>query len=353
MDKYKLKNNIIVKSQKAEGADSITIIMKLRGGVAWENRAQCGITHLVEHLCFRRSAGIPQRELYYKIESNGGYMRGTTYRDCVIFEITVPKAGFNDAISHLAGMHLDNGWTHEDIRREKEVVYREIENAGRWTHKRVMYDFFGKSQQGEDILGTKNKVSRITRPQVVEWKKKLFENPEIIICGDFSESDLKAAYDAFSAYPLCKENPPAMIAPEGFANRNADYDRYYTDECTYIKIGFSFDLTTDISVAELLKKALFDLDISPFNMSLREESGLVYDYDAYISQFDFGGVLILIFEVHRDSAATFMRRFSEILAYQRGKLEEDAFNCAKILSAVRGRKDLRRDAPIQMLSTKL
>ncbi len=327
--KTKLKNGIVINSLKMENTDTVSAILMLKGGVIYEPRNLNGITHLIEHLCFRRLAGIPQRELYYKVERNGGYLRGTTYRDCIIFELTMPKEYFVDIPCILRSLFDDNRWTYEDIRLEKEIIYREIEQTGDWTYKRIVYDFFEEKSYGAEILGTKNKIKKLTYKQIIDWKNKLFENPQIVLCGNFSDIQLDEFCKSFTDIPSLKNKEPVDIMPESFLMRNSKSDRCYTEQGDYLNLGISFDLNIDKPTANLMVKTLFGLGISPFNMRLREEMGFVYDIDTSFSYFDFGGILTIILDVHKDKAVNLIKEFAKTLIEQKQQIDYKAFECAQ------------------------
>lgn len=50
----RLGNGIQIFTCALPDAHSVTLLLRLGGGAAWEAASQKGITHLVEHLCFRR-----------------------------------------------------------------------------------------------------------------------------------------------------------------------------------------------------------------------------------------------------------------------------------------------------------
>jgi len=327
--KTKLKNGILVTSLKMENTDTVSAILMLKGGVIYEPRNLNGITHLIEHLCFRRLAGIPQRELYYKIERSGGHLRAATYRDYVVFELTMPKEYFVDIPCILRSLFDDNRWTYEDIRLEKEIIYREVEQTGDWTYKRIVYDFFEENSYGAEILGTKNKIKKLTYKQIIDWKNNLFENPEIVLCGNFSDVQLDEFCKAFTDIPSLKNKEPVDIMPKSFLMRNSKSDRCYTEQGDYLKLGISFDLNIDKPTAKLMVKTLFGLGISPFNMRLREKMGFVYDIDTSFSYFDFGGILTIILDVHKDKAVSLIKEFAKTLIEQKCQIDYKAFECAQ------------------------
>lgn len=332
--KKTLDNGITIKSCKMENTHSVTIILSLKGGAAWEPISQKGITHLVEHLCFRRCNGMEQKKFYYQIERVGGWLRGVTYRDSVLFEITVHPKYFNEAISIISSLFYENGWTNEDIRKEKAVVCREIDDRNSWAFHQIMYEFFEHKSAGDFIAGTQAKVMRLSKPQLVKWKKQLFatNNATIIITGNMSDIDIENAHNLFAKVP--KNISPVFedIMPKSFLSRKNTDDKYFTDDCNYIKIALSFDIDyKKISViqAEILESTLCRGHYAPFDLRLREDLGLIYETESNVEFYNFGGQLYFIFDVHKDKALLLLDEVTALILEQKRCLNQKAFECVK------------------------
>lgn len=322
-----LENGIVIHSLDLPDTKSVTVLLSLYGGAAWEKRAQKGITHLVEHLCLRRVAGKKQSDVYYDIESVGGILRAVTYRDRVVFEITLPKEHLFRALILLRDMFEENGWTNEDIRREKEVVCREIESSGDWCYKRMIYDFFDEQPQGDYICGTVSKVSRISKNELAKWKERLFctEGTEIVIAGAGTDT----AERLFNDLKMKKQTFCEDISPKGFLCREDCDDRIYTYDSNTVWVVLNFDIQQEyIKNARLLKDALCGNLYSPILLKLREECGLIYEACADVQEYTFGGLMYFMFEVSADKTAHFTQELATIFKQEKACLCKKAFECA-------------------------
>ena len=322
-----LENGIVIHSFDLPDTKSVTVLLSLYGGAAWEKRSQKGITHLVEHLCLRRVAGKKQSDIYYDIESVGGILRAVTYRDRVVFEITLPKEHLLRALSFLRDMFEDNGWTNEDIRREKAVVCREIASSGDWCYKRMIYNFFDEQPQGDYICGTESKVKRFSKNDLVKWKDRLFctEGTEIVVAGvktDIPEKlfgDLETKKQTF-----CED-----ISPKYFLCREECDDRIYTYDSNRLWVVLNFDIPKEyIKCARLLKDTLCGNLYSPFLLTLREELGLIYEVFADVQEYTFGGLMYFMFEVDSDKVKHFTEQLATIIAQEKNCLCKKSFECA-------------------------
>lgn len=62
-----LANGVVVKACAMPDTHCVTLLLALKGSAAWEPFAQKGITHLVEHLCFRRAGGASRDEVLMNV----------------------------------------------------------------------------------------------------------------------------------------------------------------------------------------------------------------------------------------------------------------------------------------------
>ncbi len=330
----KLDNGIIVRSCFLKNSNSVCLILKLNIGSAWEKQNRRGITHLVEHLCFRRHKGISQSDFYYKIEKIGGHLRGITYRDCVLFEITVLRKHLFEAIDILRGLFDENRWTYEDIRKEKQVVLRQIEDSGEWKHKQLIYDFFCKAPAGEYIHGTENKVMSCTKNNINIWKNTIFNTnlAEIIVVGNIIEKDMSHICDIFSDIPKSSSILLSEIKPKRFLSRNKCDTYFYEDGEESAALSLAFDIDTEHiqkRYMNILHNALCCGLLSPFTMRLREEKGLLDQITSGCDFYSFGGVLYFIFEVEQKNFELLSSSVSDLFVDQIKNLDKRAFECAK------------------------
>ncbi len=329
-----LENGIKIKSCKMKNTHSVTIILLLKGGAAWEPLAQKGITHLIEHLCFRRCNGIEQKEFYYKIEKTGGYLRGFTSRDSVLFEITVHPKFFGEAAQIISSLFYENDWKSEDIKKEKAVVCREIANRSSWAFHQLMYEFFEHKSPGDFIAGTPAKIMRLNKAQLVKWKRNLFctNNSNVTLAGNINDENIQMAKELFSKVPKSNVHPLTDIMPKSFLKRKSVNDKYFTEDANYLTIALSFDIDykkVRKIQGEILENIFCRGLYAPFKLRLREDLGLIYEIDSDVLFYDFGGQLYFIFEVQKDKSVLLMEEITEILFKEKQCLDKKAFECVK------------------------
>ncbi len=94
---------------------TVTYAVYFALGFLYETKAKQGITHLVEHMFFRCLHAMKQEELYYRFESMGGTVRGTTSKQYVCFDLTVVADYAKEAFALMKEFFADFDPVPEEI----------------------------------------------------------------------------------------------------------------------------------------------------------------------------------------------------------------------------------------------
>jgi predicted Zn-dependent peptidase len=251
-----LDNGMTLIAYPMPSAHSATIMLYLKGGAYWETKKETGVTHMVEHLCFRRCDGLAQSDFYRRVGEIGGFLDGCTYRDHVVFSINVHPSFVKEAMEIITSLFSENRWTRDDIRREKEVVIRQIEGEYYSFQDNVFNTYFTPDGNSKPIMGSVTGVRKLAKPELETWKARLFRPADsgLILTGSFCESDLDTAKKLFAGLrndsdPEVREQP----LPRNFLHRSGEDDSLRRDDYHTTEIGLMFDIDKS--------KTSFELDL--------------------------------------------------------------------------------------------
>lgn len=241
----KLKNNMQLIYDDIASGHRVTLSVLFRCGAFYETSKNRGITHLVEHLFFRRLNGIPQKELYFKTESIGGTLNGSTYRDFVRFDISVIPEYFTAAFDIISQILCDFDWSLDDVKREKRVVENQI------LFKSESYDeyaermYFGNAKYAIPIMGNKESVENLKLSEINAYKKKYFncDNSCFVITGAFSREQLDYAVKGLEKIDNSGvKASEKTVYPKEFAARTPDADKIIPSDCDISDVCIAFDV---------------------------------------------------------------------------------------------------------------
>ena len=269
---------------------SVVISVFVRAGLRYESPEHFGVSHLIEHLLFRRLNDLEQRQLYYELECMGTTLRATTYVDFIRFYAEVLPQFAEKTFQIMEKIFHSGNWTAEDIRKEKNVVLNQIngKSLSFSDHSKQLY--WAHSHLGSTIMGTSGKINRISRATIVRYYEKYFrpQNCAIVVSGNFNHE-----FAQFAQSRLCeltnksiKKLPAEPVYPKNFCRRTSKDDFIYETVGEYANVRICFEAGQNkISkeMVQFLHSILGDGDGSRLSMLLREEMGIV---DEIYSEFE-------------------------------------------------------------------
>lgn len=192
-----LPNGLRVVTQAMPHARSVSVGLFVGVGSRHEDRAQAGLSHLLEHLVFKGTRAYPAPGgLSEAIESVGGGVNASTDRELTVYTSKVPTAHAGRALEVVAELVAQPLLRHADLSAEKPVIVDEIrmyvDSPG--DHVFTMFDelLFGAHPLGREIAGTPGSVRRATHEAIrAHWER--WYRPEhvvLAVAGDTNHASV-------------------------------------------------------------------------------------------------------------------------------------------------------------------
>lgn len=261
--KFTLQNGLRLISDQNKNVNSVSISIFFRVGSAYENRYNYGITHLVEHLFFRRFNDLSNLELYYRTESIGTELRGRTFRDFVCFEAVVVPQYFKSLIDLIINLFADFSWSQDDLDAEKAVVKKQIDFSTQSYMDLGEELYFNQEKYRVPIMGDWDIVKNLSLVEVNQWKQKYFQcsNTAVAIVGGFSQNDLEYATKCLSALKCISDEPiqKKWITPKNLFCRSEKDIRLLPTNSSISDVWIMFDVnlnSCNLTTVEMLSTIL-------------------------------------------------------------------------------------------------
>ncbi|MFC1934836.1 M16 family metallopeptidase, partial [Chloroflexota bacterium] len=167
-----LDNGLRLVTAAMPHAQSVAIAFFIGAGSRHETDARAGISHFIEHLCFKGTATRPTaRDISMAIEGVGGILNGTTDKELTAYWCKVAKPHFPTALNVLADMLLNSRFDQEDINKERQVIIEEIhmdkDSPSQRASELIDELLWPNHPLGRDIAGSKESVTAITREMLL------------------------------------------------------------------------------------------------------------------------------------------------------------------------------------------
>lgn len=332
-----LNNKMQVITYQNNNIHSVNMSFYFKAGVEYETKDVKGISHLIEHLCFRNLNGMDIETLYNKMSSIGAVLRAETYKNGIRFYITVVNKYFSEALDIMKNLINNRDWTAEEISAEKKIVLNQIENKGEKSFKEQVDSIYYKNLNLQNlIMGNKSDVKKITVENINKWKKNILNtsNSCFILTGNFTKKQRKEAISELEKLESneCTLNRLSQI-PKDFKNRNIESDNVIrTDwDISDINVSFDVDINKDnIHAVDILNSIIGgDVD-SNISLELREKKAYT---DAVFSDLDIykdNAKIVIELSVLNKKLLKTLEILFKILKRIKYKIYDNEFNNNKI-----------------------
>ena len=191
-----LANGLTVVSERVPGVRSVAIGAWVRTASIHETPVQMGVSHMLEHLCFKGSERRTAREIAASLESLGGSLDAYTAREHVAFQARVLDEHLPTAADVLFDVMFRPRLRDEDLSLEKKVVLEELamvedtpDDIVFELHSEAMW---GAHPYGFSILGTRASVTSLDIGAVRSLHARAFVPSNVVLAaaGSVSHGEL-------------------------------------------------------------------------------------------------------------------------------------------------------------------
>lgn len=274
-----------------------------------------GITHLIEHLSFRRAKDLVQTQIYAYCENRGVKINAKTGKNYLVYEFSCRKECFDDILHLLGDMLTENNYTEEDLAIEKSIINHETEiKCYDLLYEEIDNKWFNASYSNS-VLGTPETLKNISSDDVKIYKQKILESDCIaVLVGCFTDANVDAINTIFphsakskNSLPINKRSAPSICTPINISCcKQPLMDICYT---------FHLDVENSnnaISV-NVLDNVLFRGDKAFIVEYLREKMGFLYEIDSAYSVINNELVWAFSFSASKDSYLRILANLEPLL----------------------------------------
>lgn len=329
-------------------ARSVSISVYFAAGSRYEPaEADAGLSHFLEHLCFKGTVRRPKPlDISVELDAIGGNINAATNRELTVYYAKVTPEHLEQATDVLADMLKNSTLVDPEIERERGVILEELaavedsptEQVGVLLEEQL----WPGQPHGRDVAGTERSVSEMPNPRIVDYYHRQYvPNATVVsLAGAIStEAALDLVQRHFSDWQpgtpfdwvrhaeeprgprvhlLEKDTEQAHVAVGMRGLCSSDEDRYALDLFSII-------------LGEGMSSRLFS--------RLREDLGLCYDIHSYMSTLLDTGMFGIYAGVDPDNTAEAVREIARELARSLGPVDPGELARAKAVS--RSRTQLR------------
>ena len=329
-------------------ARSVSISIYLRAGQRYEAAPEdAGISHFVEHLCFKGTERRPgPRLVAAEIDSLGGSFNAATDRELTVYYGKVTPDRFPEALDLLVDMLRGSQCRDEEIERERGVILEElaaVEDAPD-EHASVLLDglLWPGEPLGRDIAGAPRSIDALSGERLRGYYRSQYVANAVVVSIAGALPAAEARERAANAVADWPAGEPAGWVPAG-GQPPGPLLRLLEKETEQAHLGLGLrgldSRDEDRHALALLSIVLGEGMSSRLFIRLREELGLCYDVHSSAAYLRDTGAFSVHAGVDPANAAETVREIVAALACLRSPIE--AAELARAKQLVRSRIQLQ------------
>lgn len=296
-----LANGLRVLTAPMPHTRSVAVSVYVGAGSRYERTEQAGLSHFIEHLCFKGTERRPTpQEIFQVIDGIGGTINAATDRELTVFYSKVARPHFELSLDVLADLVRRPLLEPEELEKERKVVLEELAMVADSPSQQVdvLLDetLWPGQALGRDVAGSEASVDALSREQAIDYLGHQYvpNNTVVSVAGAVEHEEVVELLSA--AFGDWRRGVPGGWFPAVNGQRSPRVAvKEKESEQAHISLavrGLPIQ-HPDRYALSLLSVVLGEGMSSRLALELRERRGLCYDVHSYLSLFQDAGAFAI------------------------------------------------------------
>lgn len=266
-----------------------TVLVLVEAGSKYETKKVNGISHFLEHMCFKGTTKRPKAiDISKELDSLGSQYNAFTAQEYTGYYAKSDAKHFSKIFDVVSDIYLNSTFPEIEMEREKGVIIEEInmyeDMPNRHVQDLMMKLLYGDTPAGWNIAGEKKNILNMKRDDFVNYKKAHYlpEATVLIVAGAVTEKEvMKEVNKIFRTVKRGKKINKLKVKeiqkkPEVLINFKK------TDQTHFVLGVRTYDLFSKKNIALAVLGGILGGGMSSrLFQKLREEMGVGYYVRAY------------------------------------------------------------------------
>jgi predicted Zn-dependent peptidase len=301
--KYKktvLPNGMRILTIPLKESQSAIGMVLVETGSDFESKEQNGLSHFLEHMCFKGTTKRTGDEIKLEIDSMGAASNAFTSNEFTGYYAKASKDKIHKIIDFVTDIYLHPTFPQKDIDIERGVIIEEInmyEDLPQHIAIDMWYELlYPNTSAGRPVIGPKENIKAFAREDFVKYHEKHYTPAKtvFVVAGNIDEQKIiKHLKEVFSPITLSKSSTRTKTK---FVQTKPQVSlRYKKIDQTHLVVGFrAFDMYNEKNYALKLAAVVLGSGMSSRLFSkMRDELGMCYYTKATIDAFTDRGTFLV------------------------------------------------------------
>ncbi len=279
-----LNNGLRVITVPMKDNPTVTVLVLVEAGSKYENKKNNGISHFLEHMCFKGTKRRPlNSDISTELDNIGANYNAFTSQEYTGYYAKAEYSKINNLIDIVTDMYLNPIFDKKEIEKEKGVIIEEInmyEDLPQYKVQNLITSLVYRDQPaGFDIAGPKANIKKMSQIDFISYRSKHYKAPAttVVVAGNFSEGKIiKSIRNIFSVMPSTKKGFKEKVKEKQLKPKISVF-RKETDQTHLVLALRTFGVFDERSkVMKVLNGVLNAGMSSRLFKKLRDEMGVCY-----------------------------------------------------------------------------
>ncbi len=283
------KNGLRVVTVPIKDNPTVTVLVLVGTGSDYEIKDINGISHFLEHMCFKGTVKRPTvKDISHELDALGCQYNAFTDHEMTGYYAKGDAKNFKQIFDIICDIYLNSTFPEQEMEKEKGVIIEEI-NMYEDMPQRHVQDMFGEVLYGDqpagwNIAGTKENVAKMIRDNFVDYKKTHYvaENTLVVVAGNITNDEVyKEVNKYFKNIPINKSGK--KVKTKDVQDKPNILLKYKETDQTHFVLGVrTFPLFDKRNTTLSVLSAILGAGMSSrLFTKLREDMGVAYYVNAY------------------------------------------------------------------------
>ena len=312
--KKKLKNGMRIITVPMKENPTTTVLVLVETGSEYENKENNGISHFLEHMCFKGTTKRPTSfHITKEFDEIGAETNAFTGQEYTGYYAKSDYKKLDTILELVSDIYLNPIFPEKEIEKEKGVIIEEINMYNDLPQAIAANEFnnllYGDQPAGWKVVGSKENIQKMQRTDFIDYQNKHYvaSATTVIVSGKIDEKAVvKKVTSAFKNIGMWKKEPkPKVIEMQKVPQVLLHYKD--TDQ-THIILGVrSFNTYNKYNpIIKVMNSVLSGGMSSRLFQKMREQLGICY----YVESENFTSIDHGTFEV---VAGVYSKRVKEAI----------------------------------------
>jgi len=283
------KNGLRVVTVPMKDNPTVTVLVLVGTGSDYETKEINGISHFLEHMCFKGTVKRPTpKSISHELDALGCQYNAFTDHEMTGYYAKGDAKNFKQMFDVVSDIYLNSTFPEIEMEKEKGVIIEEINMYEDMPQRHVQDMFqealYGDQPAGWNIAGPKENIRKMIRDNFVNYKKSHYvaENTVVVVAGNITSEEVYKEVNKYFKDVHTTKSGKKLKTKDVQSKPNVLLKYKETDQTHFVLGVRTFSIFDKRNTTLALLSGVLGAGMSSRLFSkLREEMGVAYYVRAY------------------------------------------------------------------------